>query len=324
MKRALILATAMSAGAAAGGGAIAANAAEVSLKAASFLPGRAVYAKNFIRWTNEVNKRCAGHVKISVIGPAAIKSLEQWRALKDGVVDMHYGPANYYKGVMPAADVTILADNTPADQRKNGAWAMMNKLYNEKLNAQYLTSILDGVNFFIYTNKPAKNGRFDGMRLRSVPIYDIFFRSLGAKPVRMGPPSVYTALERKAIDGYGWPLWGVSDFGWHKHTKYRYGPGFFSAAVNILVNLDTWNKKLSAEGRDCLMKMTVWLEGQWPSWRAAENASQVETQKKVGIKYVDLGADFRKRAHDLHWAALEKANPTFIKAIRPLLLTKGK
>lgn len=53
------------------------DAAEVKLKTASFLPARSVYAKYFYRWVDEVNKRCAGEVKISVVGPAAIKSLEQ-------------------------------------------------------------------------------------------------------------------------------------------------------------------------------------------------------------------------------------------------------
>lgn len=320
MSRNSMLAAALVAAVCATGGAGMASAAQVKMKAASFLPGRAVYAKMFYRWVTEVNKQCGAHVKISVVGPAAIKSLEQWRALKDGVIDMHYGPPNYYKGVLPEGDVTILANTSSAEQRKNGAWAIVNKLHNEKMNAQYLTMLLDQVKFFLYTKKPAKNGRFDGFRLRSVPIYDQFFRSLGAKPVRMGAPSVYTALERNAVDGYGWPLWGIRDFGWHKHTKYRHGPGFFSAVVNIIVNLDTWNKKLSADGRACMTRMSVWLEGEWPKWRAAENTNQVSGQDKAGIKYVDFGAEFSKKAHDLYWQQLMKVNPEVIGKLRPLLV----
>ena len=98
-----------------------AQAAEVKLKAASFLPTRTIYAKYFGDWVADVNKTCAGKVKISILGPAAIKSLEQGNAVKTGVVDMHYGPPNYYKGTMPEASVTDLASNETADRRKNGA-----------------------------------------------------------------------------------------------------------------------------------------------------------------------------------------------------------
>ena len=121
----------------------------------------------------------------------------------------------------------ILAKNETAEQRKNGAWAMVNELHKKKMNAIYLTNILNGVNFYLYTNKPAVNKRFEGFRLRSVAIYDGFFKSLGAQPLRMSAPQVYTALERKTVDGYGWPLWGIKDFGWDKHTKYRHGPWIF-------------------------------------------------------------------------------------------------
>ena len=59
-----------------GVGAVSVPAVEVKLKAASFLPERAVFAKHFYHWVNSVNKGCAGDVSISVVGPAAIKSLE--------------------------------------------------------------------------------------------------------------------------------------------------------------------------------------------------------------------------------------------------------
>jgi TRAP-type C4-dicarboxylate transport system substrate-binding protein len=295
-----------------------ANAAEVTLKAAAFLPARATVAKPFHRWVGEVNKRCAGKVKITVVGPAAIKSLEQWNALKNGVVDMHFGPANYYKGAMPAAAVTDVARVSVAEQRKNGAWAMLNELYHKKMNAWYLTYLIDNVRFYIWTKEAGKNGRFDGMRIRSTPIYDEFLKSLGATPVRMGPPAVYTGLERGTVDGYGWPNWGVADFGWQKYTKYQYGPGFFNAAVQIIVNLDKW-KSLTDGQRQCLTDMAKWVEKVWPKWRAAVDKQQKAILKKAGIKYVDLGPGFAKKAEDLYWADLTKRNPEFIKKIRPLL-----
>ena len=140
----------------AGSGVPAAQAEAVKLKAASFLPERVIFARHFYEWAAKVNEECAGEVEISVVGPAAVPSLEQWRALKTGVIDMHFGPPNYYKGEAIEADVTILAKNSAVDQKENGAWAMLNQLHNEKLNAWYLTHIHDGVKFFLYTSKPHK------------------------------------------------------------------------------------------------------------------------------------------------------------------------
>lgn len=291
----------------------------ITLKAASFLPARSVYAKYFYRWVYEVNTKCSGKIKIQIVGPEAIRSMEQWRALKDGVIDVHYGPPNYYKGILIEGDVTSLATTSATEQRRNGAWDIINNLHNERMNAWYLTHIINGVRFFIYTTKKSNNGNFDGFRLRSTPIYDEFFKSLGAEPVRMPPPSLYTALERSAIDGYGWPLWGINDLGWDKHTVYRYGPGFFSAVVNILINLDRWLLMEDTE-QQCLTDMAMWLEEQFPDWRKLEDEIQRSAQATTGIKYIDLGPQFPESAHELHWNVLMKANPTMIRQLRPLLV----
>ena len=298
-----------------------AGAAEVKLKAAAFLPVKAIYVQQFARFTDEVNKRCAGSVSISTVGPEAIKSLEQWNALKNGVVDMHYGPPNYYVGALPEGDVISVARNESAEQRRNGAWKLINGVHTQKLNAWYLTHLMNGVRFHIYTNKPAQGAKFDDLRLRSTPIYDTFFKSLGALPVRMAPPEVYTGLERGTVDGYGWPLWGIADFGWHKYTKYRYGPGFISAAVAILVNLDKW-KGLEEKQRACLTDVAMWAESQWPKWRAAEDGAQQAVQDKAGIRYVDLGPGFAQKAEDLYWEMMAKGNPEFVGKVRPLLSGK--
>lgn len=295
-----------------------AQSAEVKLKAASFLPQQVTFAKYFYQWADEVNEQCKGKVNISVIGPAAVPSLKQWQAVKSGVVDMHFGPPTYYSGVFPASDVMSLAQNEAADQRANGAIELLQEQHREKMNSHYLTSISQGVPFFLYTIKPIKDGKFTDFRMRSVSIYDAFLKELGANPVRMAPPDVRTALERKAVDGYGWPLWGVKSFGWDKFTKYRHGPGFFTATTGILINQDKWTS-LADDQRTCLTDMAIWLEKEFPKWRAAEDAGELEAQNAAGIEYVNMGPEFKARAEELHWETMSKGDPEFTKKIRPLL-----
>lgn len=295
-----------------------ARAAEVRLTAVSFQPESVVFAKHFYRWVRETNTRCAGKLAIDVLGPDAIEPQRQWYALQIGEVDMYFGPANYYRGAMPEGDVFNLAHNDPADQRRNGAWTLLNALHNEKINAWYLTTLIAGVEFFVYTTKPAKDGRFEGLRLRSVPLYENFLRSLGAQTQTMLAPALREALEQGVLDGYVWPLWGLDVFGWLEFTKYRYGPGFLNTAAPVLVNLDKW-KSLTDAQRGCMSDMAVWLEAEWPQWRAAENDVQLAALEQAGIEYVDLGVDFARRAEQLLWLQLEQAEPEFVRQIRPLL-----
>jgi len=317
MKRVSVFVLAAAVGAALIGGPVQAETAV--LKAASFLPERASFGWPFYRWVKEVNKSCAGQVRIDVLAPGSINAFEQPNAVKKGVIDMMSGPATYYKGTMVEGDTMTLADVTVSEMRANGALAFINKLHNEKMNAQFLTYFGDGVPFHIYTRKEIKNGRFDGLSIRTAPIYDTMLQQLGAKTVTIAPPEVYTALERGTVDGYGWPIWGIADFGWHKHTKYRVEPAFFKVEVGFLINLDRWKGMTDAQ-RGCLNNMALELEKVWPAWRDSYTAQEIKKQDDAGVKAVNLGPEFRERAHELYWAALEKASPDNVRKLKKLLV----
>ena len=90
------------------------------------------------------------------------------------------------------------------------------------MNANYLTTYGIGVPFHLYVTKDmpvAKPDDLKGLRFRGQPNYNAMFRHYGIAGVNIAPPEVYTALERGTVQGYGWPLWGIDDFGWDKLTK---------------------------------------------------------------------------------------------------------
>jgi TRAP-type C4-dicarboxylate transport system substrate-binding protein len=299
-----------------------AGAQEVRLKAASFLPLTQSFGIHFKRWVDELNSRGKGVLQIDAVGPEAVPVLEQPNAVKSGVIQMHYGPPTFYTGTMWEGEALSLSETTIKTLRANGAWAYLDKLHQEKMNSVLLAGLGDGVNFYVYTTTPAKADDKDkpmsGLTLRSVPLYRVFFESLGARAVSLPPGEVFTALERKVVQGYGWPSWGVKDMGWLPVTKYRYGPGFFNVNVNVLVNLDAW-KKLGDPQKKLLNEMAAWLDDEWPKWRAAQDAVEDKIQKDAGVQYVDLGAWFSKRAHDAYWADLEKKSPQHIPHLRKLV-----
>jgi TRAP-type C4-dicarboxylate transport system substrate-binding protein len=296
----------------------AAQIAELNLKAASFQGEQVVFAKPFYRWVAEANRRCRGKLAIDVVGPKSIKSELQWLELRDGRIDVYFGPASYYRGELGEADALNLAKVNPAKQRRNGAWEILNKIHNKKLNAWYLTTLIAGVKFYIYTTKPAKNGRFDGLRLRAVPLYQIFVENLGAITTYLPATEIGTALENGTLDGLGWPLWGLEYFGWEKLLRYRYGPGFMDTAAPVLVNLDRWNS-LSKQQKQCLNDMAAWAEQVDPLWRAEEDARQLDLLEQAKIEYVDLGHEFALGTEKIFWNMLRTASPDFAQKIRPLI-----
>lgn len=299
-----------------------AQAQEVRLKAVSFLPLNANFGFYFKKWTDAVNAKGKGVLQIDTVGPEAVPVTEQANALKNGVVQIGFIAATYYVGTMWEGEVLPLSEKPMKELRANGAWDYLDKLHREKMNSVLIGQIGDGVKMHLYTNRPANVANPDkpmaGLTVRSVPIFTPFFEALGARIVSMPPGEVFTALERNVVQGYGWPRWGVKDMGWISVTKFRYGPGFYGANTPILVNLDAWNK-LSEAQRKLLADMAVWLDDEWVKWRTERDAEEDKALESGGVKVVDMGPSFSKRAHEIRWAVLEKNSPQHIPHLRKLM-----
>ena len=299
-----------------------ASAQEARLRLASFLPGNQSFGIPAKRWVDEVNKRGKGIVQIAMVGPEAVPLPEQPNAVKTGVIDMHSGPPTFYRGTLIEGECMTLSEKSVAELKKNGAWDFMNKLHAEKMNVMLLTGFGDGVSFNVYTNRPAvltdKAKPFEGMVIRTSPSQKAFMETVGARPVIISPTEVYTALERNMVQGYVWPLLGLKDLGWLKLTKYRYDPGFYSSVVNIMINLDRW-KELDGRQQKFLGEMAIWMDTEWPKWRAESRADEERFQKEAGIETVQVGPELRKRAHDAFWTELEGLSPQNVALLKKLM-----
>ena len=134
-----------------------------------------------------------------------------------------------------------------AEQRKNGAFDAINKVWNEKGNMQYLARMVENQPFHIYTNKKIDKPDLTGQKIRITPVYRDFFQALNANVITTPPGEVYTALERGVVDGYGWPIGGIFDLNWQEKTKYRVDPGFYDAEVSLIMNLPAYKKLTRAQ-----------------------------------------------------------------------------
>jgi TRAP-type transport system periplasmic protein len=300
---------------------IPASAQEVTLRAVTAFAEGTQFSKNFERFIEKVNADGKGLIKINYIGgPRAMPPFEVGNAVRNKVVDIANVPGAFYTNLMPEADAFKLMTKPMSEQRKNGAWELINQLHNQKLNAYYLARSFPNVPFHIYLNKKIDKLDFSGLKIRVTPVYRDIVQALGGTPITTPPGEVYTALERGVVDGYGWPITGIFDLGWEKVTKFRMEPAFYSVEVNVLVNLDTW-KSLNDAQRKVLSDAALWLEA-LDAENVAAIATEREKQTKAGIAPIEFGAaeskKFIDRANDVAWQAVIAKSPETGKKLREL------
>jgi TRAP-type C4-dicarboxylate transport system substrate-binding protein len=219
------------------------QAQETTLRMVSGFPENTKYVTYIQDWITKFNAEGKGVLQINFVGgPKAIPTFEVGNAVKTGVIDIALATGAFYTNVMPEADFLKLTQITIAEQRKNGAYDLINKVWNEKGNMLYLSRFVENQPFHLYINKKIEKPDLTGQKIRISPVYREFFIALGANVVTIPPGEVYTALERGVIDGYGWPIGGIFDLNWNEKTKFRVDPGFYDAEVSLVMNLPTYKK----------------------------------------------------------------------------------
>ena len=300
----------------------AAQAQETTLRLVSAFAENGIYVQHLQKWIARVNAEGKGTLQINFVGgPKAMPTFEVGNALRTGVIDMALSTGAFYTNIMPEADILKLAQVPVAEQRRNGAFDYINKVWNEKANMQYVARMVENQPFHVYLNKRIDKPDLAGLRLRITPVYRDFFQALGATVVTTAPGEVYTALERGVVDGYGWPIGGIFDLGWQQHTKFRVDPGFYDAEVSITMNLDKW-KALTPAQRAFLQRMALALEAENGTWSTFAE-EETRRQAAAGIQPIRFDAAtakaWRDRAYEVGWAGAIKASPEHGPKLRALL-----
>jgi TRAP-type transport system periplasmic protein len=95
----------------------------------------------------------------------------------------------------------------------------------------------------------AKLEDFKGLKIRVVqsPIYIDLFSALGANPVPMPFPEVYSALEQKAVDGQENPLKSIELSKFNEVQPYLSLTRHIYSPLSILISRKTWDRLSSDE-----------------------------------------------------------------------------
>ena len=298
-----------------------ASAQEVTLKVVSGFAENTEYVKKLEGMIRKLNAEGKGVLQLNFIGgPKAMPPFEVGKAVQSGVIDIGLVTGAFYTNIMPEADALKLTQITIQEQRKNGAYDLINKIWNEKAGMQYIGRVIDYTPFHLYLNKKIDKPDLAGLKLRVTPVYRDFFAALGATVITTAPGEVYTALERGVVDGYGWPIQGIFDANWHEKTKFRVDPGFYSAEVSLVMNLAKW-RSLTPAQRDLLMRQMIAAEAENENWKVL-NANDTTRQAQAGIQVITFDAATSKqyvdKAYAVAWESLTKVSPQYAPQMRKL------
>lgn len=299
-----------------------AGAQQTTLKLVSAFGETTTYVKHMTPWIQKFNAEGKGIAQINFIGgPKAIPTFEVGTSVKNGVVEMAMTTGAFYTNLMPEADFLKLTQIPVAEQRKNGAFDYINKVWQQKANMVYLARMVDETPFHLYLTKKIDKPDLTGLKIRITPVYRDFFASMGASLIQTPPGEVYTALERGVVDGYGWPIGGIFDLNWQEKTKFRVDPGFYNAEVGLIMNLDRY-KGLPAKAREYLDRQALAYEAQNDFWKTY-NQNEAKRQAQAGIEVITFDAATSKayvdKAKEIGWANAIKASPQYGEQLKKVL-----
>ncbi|NIZ09360.1 TRAP transporter substrate-binding protein DctP [Pseudooceanicola sp. HF7] len=293
--------------------------AEDLIRAITFTPAQVSFSRNFQGFVDLVNERGEGVVQIQVIGgPETIPQPKMGEAQMNGIADMFLLPAGLYLNIVPEGEAFAGSNLDPMALRAAGGLELVNEAFHEKGNAHVLAHVDGGAGFHLWTTKKpsvGEDGQLDlsGIRLRSSPLYRAFLEELGATIVVQPAGEVYTSLERGVVDGTGYPVTGLRDYGWDKFLKYRIDPGFFQTDVLISMNLDSW-EGLSPEAKEIVQQAAIDHEKSSYEANVALNVEESEAMAANGIETIELtGAQrelFLTTAYDIAWERLKSRDAT--------------
>ena len=271
-----------------------------------------------------VDEKSGGRLKIRWIGgPEVVKGFDQPEALQKGMIDMIlYIPTSWYKPILPVAECKGLSELTAPEERKSGAFDLWKEVFRKYCNAELLGFWSTGSRFNIFTvDKVETLSDLKGKTIRVMPLYAPFIESLGASPIIMPPTELYTALQRKVVDGYMWLDIGSVTFGWHEVVHFMVQPPIFRGEATVAINLDKFNqipKDLQDVLNTTMEEMEVFGIQVEKDLLVKEN----EAMQKAGVEKVMLPPEdagkIETMSQEVTWKLLEERAPDYAPQFRKL------
>jgi TRAP-type C4-dicarboxylate transport system substrate-binding protein len=183
-----------------------------------------------------------------------------------------------------------------------------------------------GSYFHLFLAKPIEAvDDLKGRKIRCSPTTISFMKAVGATPIQMPPPDIYTAMERGVVDGYLLPPGTIRDFGLVPVSKFIVFPGIYQPCQFVLMNLDVW-KGLPEHLQTLLVENTEKMAHFNIEDQVAQLKKELEGFQKDGVQFLDLppeeGEKFKRIANDALYDTVVKKAPEETKTLLEMITKK--
>jgi len=289
-------------------------AAEAKIKLVTMLPAKHPVGKSFGGFIKRINVALKGDFQIDWRGgPEAVPQFKQPAAVRLGSVDGTITSPSYVNGILNVSGASNYSNKTYAERKAAGFHDYFAKLHVAK-GLVYVGELpMSNTSFHIFLKNPIKKlDDIKGLKIRVFPAIAPAVKALGANPIVLPMPAIYTSMERGVVKGFVTGIPGVAKMykevlgGWIHE-------GFYTAVFHFLVNPKSW-AKIPAATR---AKVVNYVRNVEPpiyeaKWKPIVDAAyaQIDKAKLPGTKFSSaVTAKFKKTVYDAAWAAVKKKAP---------------
>jgi TRAP-type C4-dicarboxylate transport system substrate-binding protein len=264
----------------------------------AFSPGSFLYKDLLPRFSEEVDKRSGGRLKIKMYPPGAlVKVRELYNAVQKGVVEGGMSAGLYHARLIPEALIETGLPQSFADYRdaseyyydyKNGrALSLIREAYKEK--GTYFLGVYPLASYVLMTKFPVNTLQdLEGKKLRTFGPYSLLAKSLKAATVSIPGAEQYMALQRGTVEGTIYPFYALEMYKLKEVIDYVTLPPIAgSIMIDLYLNLDAWQalpddiKKICNE---VARELVPWVCGETEKL----DKEYLVAAKKKGIQFITL------------------------------------
>ena len=290
------------------------DAAESKIKMVTMLPAKHPVGKSFGGFIKRINAALKGEFNIDWRGgPETVPQFKQPNAVRLGSVDATITSPSYVNGILNVSGVSNYSNKTYNERKAAGFHAYFAKLFKVK-GLIYVGEIpMTDKSFHIFLKNPIKKlDDLKGLKIRVFPAIAPAVKALGAHPVVLPMPAIYTSMERGVVQGFVTGIPGVAKMykgvlgGWIHE-------GFYTANFHFLANPKSW-AKIPASTRAKVINYTRNVDPpiQQAIWKPviAKAYGSIKVAKIPATKFSAAGtARYNKIVYDAAWAAVKKKAP---------------
>ena len=298
---------------------------EVTLKLVSMLPKKTAIGATFNGFINRLNEKFKGEFRIDWRGgPEVVPQFKQPNTVRIGAVDMTLTSPSYANGILNVSGAANYSNKQYTEIKSTGYLDYMTKLHAAK-GLVYIGELpVSKLLFHVFLKKPIKTlSDFKGLKIRVFPAIAPAMKALGANPIVLPMPAIYTAMERGVVSGFVTGVAGVAKQ-FKGLTKAYVAQGFYRATFHLLANPKTWAKVPAATRA----KVIDFVRNVEPATYEASWDARLEegyaALKKDGVQAVRFSAaeteKFKQIVHNAAWDAVKKKAPKEGAKLQKMLL----